>query len=360
MSWQRKLELSHNYNYPVSANMAFRLASVSDWLFDLHRFPNNTSLKMVIANHISGKHESVTLCDGRIVTARQLYLEVLQVDPQRSSALNNLAIKLSGNESVELPDGRVMDERALLLESYQYDTKNHEALFNIARLMRSDESIELADGFIWTVQTIYKHLMYVWPKDRDLCSACALCIDDNERVIPCERRLVGKKDLLLYRIFTLGKPTASDYTLLAQCHDRYGIEEHVHIGEGNMANGRTLTVMAMQLDPKDAAPYIQLAILLRPNETFALPDDSLVDSKELLIRGLNCSSINNEIRKRKECDFDGVDEFNALKTACKMYDLCNFATHCLKKRLDVGESVLLMNGTRVSASVKRPCLLLKD
>lgn len=316
----------------------------------------NSLVEQIFQNNLG----SATLSDGRVIVPRQHFLHIIHNGESKSSAMNNLATLLEDGESVELLDGRVMNERELLLEALRLDNDHFQALFNLAKLLKSNEVIELSDGKKYNEKDLIKRILVDNPRDREACSMFVLLMDEEDETIELTRMKTAftKKDLLVFR-FSLQKPRLSDYLVLAQCLDRHDRVDSVYIWLDNVCqfkNGIHLTVKAMEMDLEDARPYIQLAILLRPDETILIKDFEKVDSKELLIRGLNCKTDTTWAHKQEQCDYDGMDEFAALKLAFRKYDMRNFGIYCLKKRLDFGESVTLRDGTFVCASAKRACV----
>lgn len=340
---------------------------LQETLIEYDIVPDNLSYKVALSLSISNrKYPSITLMNGQVVTPRQLLFEVLAVDPQHSTALNNLGSLLATNETVVLPDGREMDERALFLEALKFNYENNQALFNLSLGMQHNEVVQLPTGDRWNQKQIYKHLLAtVNTPDAYVCSQLAWVMDDDESVKVCGVERIGKMAMFLFR-FHLGNVRPTDYVGLVQCLDRYGEDETICLKEGEVATarsltGRTLTLEAMRRFPENSLVYFQMAVLLRPNEAIILPSGALVDSKELLIMGLNSGvhiskvhSCGPHISKdRSRGDYTDMDEFSAYKKACVLRDDYTFALYCLQKRLDVGESITLNDGTVVSASVKR-------
>jgi hypothetical protein len=80
----------------------------------------------------------VQMPDGTTLNKRQLYLEVIQMNPTGPGAYCDLADALKPNDTIKLRNGRVVSKLQLLLESMKYEQYSR-TYCKIAQLLKTHE-----------------------------------------------------------------------------------------------------------------------------------------------------------------------------------------------------------------------------
>lgn len=110
--------------------------------------------------------DDVVELNGRTFNKNELCIEAIRLDPADSSLYSTFSSLLNVDESVTLADGRVMTAKELVQESLRRNMLVPYSLYNLSQLLAWDETVELG-GRVMTKQDLLLEAIRLNPFDED-------------------------------------------------------------------------------------------------------------------------------------------------------------------------------------------------
>jgi hypothetical protein len=220
----------------------------------------------------TGADELVLLPDGRALTGRAMYLEVIDRDPDDDLAYDGLASVLCANEKVDLLDGRKMNNIGLWLEAQRLNPSEPSYYICLSNGIGLGNPIKLSDGRVLSQVELLLEAVRMAPWDGHCYTWLAMYAP--EAVTLTDGRVMNRRDLLVegfrksprnyFCMVSLARDLSPDETLV-------GLDVHQ----------RQLYIDAIDADPTEGLAYAHFAVTLRAGESVQLRDGRTMQREQL-------------------------------------------------------------------------------
>ncbi|MCI0381953.1 MAG: tetratricopeptide repeat protein [Chlamydiae bacterium] len=333
-----------------------KLIPLEKFITAIAQEPNNSFLCTNLAGvmEILGK-EKVTLPLGEELTARQLYLKAISLNPNQATAYLNLGTILTKKEVIQLLDGTMMTKQQLYIKAISLDPTNSTAYYNLGTTLLNGESIQLLDETIMTKKQLYIEAIHFDPNNSKIYNNLGNTLANGEAIWLSGSTKMSKQQLYLKAI-DLDPNNSKFYSNLGKTLED---NETVELLDGTKMTKPQLFLKAISLDPKNFKAYDYLEAAFPEEGTLQLLDGTKITKKQfnyLKAIGLNpndsmvFNNLGTTVRGKSIKLLDGtmMTEQQLYLKAIELDSNDSIAFHNLGTTLEDWEKVQLPDGTKMT------------
>jgi hypothetical protein len=223
-------------------------------------------------NHLAmttpAKLDRIQLPDGTSMTRQQLYLKVIDLDPNFPNGYYELAVTLPRGGSIRLLNGTTMTQQQLYLQTIKLNPGYAYAYYDLANTLPKGESIRLLNGTTMTQQQLYLKAIEFNSNFTNAYYELAMNLPSEKSIQIPNIGNMTKKQLYL-RVIELRPDFAEAYYELAHQLLQGHWTQIPNIGN---VSQQQLLLKAIALKPNLAKAYLALAYTLRGRESIQIPN----------------------------------------------------------------------------------------
>jgi hypothetical protein len=269
----------------VCPSVTVRAAARALLLHAVHLDPLHACALTTLGTTLAADEKACTLLDGRTLTARELHVMAISLQPTCSMAYSNLAELLEAGDTATLSNGGWMDQAGLLITAVDLDPCNAPALISLACTMASRDQLTLRDDRVVTRLQLLLEAVDVAPG-----LACAYCQIAVLLLFGESAALRNGEELteqqLYLRAIEADPAYAMAYVGLAEILS----SRPVTLSDGRVMNRQKLYIEALAHDPHCFMALLGLAILLSSHKqrrsTVTLQSGRVVSCIELCVEAI--------------------------------------------------------------------------
>lgn len=288
--------------------------------------------------------------DGSELTQEQLFLKVLELEPQFAAAYNCLGTIIDAKSKIKLPDGKELSQQELFLKAIELDENDSSAYCHLGATLEGGGSMDLPDGTQLTreqqfVRVIEKHQTVAHPSLTEI-------------MVPGWPVPMTRKELFLKAIALDEKNSTAYYNL------RFTLrrpDERVTLPNGDTVVAMELLLETVNLNPQHAEAYSDIANLVPLNSPpFGLFNMTFMTKEELYLKAIELdptdasaySNLSDIVGYDHTVVLPSGEELNPRELVLKAIDIDPYYYgyySYLYNQLEPNEEIELFNGTLMDA-----------